>query len=677
MEEKDELQEKDGLNIELEDIIREFSEMSPEEKLAQHDSTGDTIPIDDLLAVLKEPSLNITEEEAKPKETEEEIVAADAVTDETKDFAVATDDTKQFDAVKDETKSFATQEEIPAEEKPEKVRELIRLRTPFQIMRRKIVEGPERQYYALREQGTGKLQTVLFLSFLVAAVSVAASLFYALGQAPEDRLRLMIFGQLLMMLFSAFLGAYQMVDGLFLIFRLRFRPNTLLFFTFIACLVDGIFCLQTLRVPCCSVFCVQVVMSLWGTCMDRKTRICRTDTMRGAKMLSGIGVKEDYYEGTKGLVRCEGDVDHFMAFYGKEGPMEKLLGTYCFIALLASLVVLGVVGAFKGFHSGIQVFAAAILTAMPATMLITLERPAQLLERKFYKLGVVLCGWKGVKGLCGKAYFPITHQDLFPEGTVKLNGVKFYGQMEPATVVSYAAAVVSRENGSLSPVFAQLKESYNGQTYALESFKSYAGGIGGGVEGCVVLVGTLPMLKALEVEIPGDIRLTSGIGVAIDGVFSCLVAVNYEVSRAAAHGIRVLCGYGGLKPVLVSDDFVLTGAFLKKKFGINPKKLGRPDPESRSILRDVQIDGDDPVLSLAVRPTLAAYGYSIVGARALHLAIILGVIIHILGGVLGIGAIAVLGMIGETGLLTPLNLLLYQAVWMVPGLLVTEWTRVL
>jgi hypothetical protein len=35
-----------------------------------------------------------------------------------------------------------------------------------------------------------------------------------------------------------------------------------------------------------------------------------------------------------------------------------------------------------------------------------------------------------------------------------------------------------------------------------------------------------------------------------------------------------------------------------------------------------------------------------------------------------------LGYLGSTQLLTPANVLLYQLIWAVPGLLVTEWTRV-
>jgi predicted permease len=35
-----------------------------------------------------------------------------------------------------------------------------------------------------------------------------------------------------------------------------------------------------------------------------------------------------------------------------------------------------------------------------------------------------------------------------------------------------------------------------------------------------------------------------------------------------------------------------------------------------------------------------------------------------------------LGFLGATYLLTPLNVLLYQLVWMIPGLLATNWTKI-
>ena len=44
-------------------------------------------------------------------------------------------------------------------------------------------------------------------------------------------------------------------------------------------------------------------------------------------------------------------------------------------------------------------------------------------------------------------------------------------------------------------------------------------------------------------------------------------------------------------------------------------------------------------------------------------------------GILGLGAVAVLAVLAAKGLMTPVNMLLYQLIWMIPGLLVTEWTR--
>ncbi|MBE6983892.1 MAG: hypothetical protein E7435_06430 [Ruminococcaceae bacterium] len=650
--------EKDNMNLDLDDIIREFSEKPAAEKFSETKKMEDTIPLEDIVQA--------SHEQVNTQEKTQRF----APVEETREFTPVAEETREIPVLK--SKEMEDTVNIDPKKKPEKPKTL---RTPFQIMRRKIVEGPERQYYALQELGFAKIKTVMLLSFLVAVLSIGVTILYAMGYVPAERLRLVIFGQFLLMLLSALLGAFQLVDGLFLLGKLRFRPNTLLAFTFIACCIDGCFCLMNLRVPCSTVFCIQVFMSLWGSYLQRTTETCRTDTMRSAKLLAGLSEKKNYADGIHGLLRCEGDVDDFMNAYGKEGAPEKILGWYCLGAFGASAVLGIVIGLMNGTDMGVQVFATALLASMPATMFITLTRAARQLERKLYKLGVVICGWRGVKGLAKKAYFPLTHKDIFPEGTVKLNGVKFYGSLAPATVVGYAAAVAKREDGSLAPLFAELKSSYYVEDFPVDSFKTYAGGIGGGVDGCVVLVGTLPMLKAMNVKVPEDIKMLGGIGVAVDGMFSCLLAVNYERVRPVAHGLSVLCGCAGLTPVLISDDLMLSGSFMQKKFHIRPKKIYRPSEEERLRLRSIAVDEGDKVLALCVRPSLPAYGYVITGAKALHNAVVLGVIIHILGGALGLGAVAVLAFLGQTALLSPLNILLYQAIWLIPGFLLTEWTR--
>ena len=70
-----------------------------------------------------------------------------------------------------------------------------------------------------------------------------------------------------------------------------------------------------------------------------------------------------------------------------------------------------------------------------------------------------------------------------------------------------------------------------------------------------------------------------------------------------------------------------------------------------------------------------AYAYAVSGARSLRTACRLGMWIHMLGGILGLVIMLALAFLGSTELLTPTHILLYQLVWMIPGLLVTEWTR--
>ena len=67
--------------------------------------------------------------------------------------------------------------------------------------------------------------------------------------------------------------------------------------------------------------------------------------------------------------------------------------------------------------------------------------------------------------------------------------------------------------------------------------------------------------------------------------------------------------------------------------------------------------------------------YAITGARALGSAMYTGVILHMIGGIVGLMIMAALAYIGAAELLSPLYVLLYQLVWMIPGFLVTEWTR--
>lgn len=549
-------------------------------------------------------------------------------------------------------------------------------RSRLRELKRKLVAGPEKRYYELTRLGTGKLQVLILLSLLVVALSAGTTIWYAGGNVGSSRMKLMVFGQFFALLLSALLGSQLMLSGAADLFRGRFSLNTMLVFTFAACAADGILCLRQLRVPCCAAFGLEVTMALWAEYHRRTVKIRQMDTMRRASRLDSVALSPDFLDGKKGLLRGEGDVDDFMEHCDERSGPEKVLSWYAAAALLLSIAS-GVAGGVlqNSVSFGVQVLAAALLAAVPATAFITLTRPAALLERRLHALGTVLCGWQGVKGACGKAAFPVSHEDLFPAGSCNLNGVKFYGARDPDEVVAYATALISADGGGLEPLFTYLLDSRNGHHYEAESLRVHSGGIGGEVRGESVLVGTPAFLKEMGVEIPQGTRVNQAVYVAIDGELCGLFAVTYAKERGAAAGLGTLCAYRRLSPVLTSCDFMLTEGFLRSRFGVNTRRMAFPERAARRELAEKEPEADAQVLVLTTQPGLAPAAFGVTGARALNTADRLGLTIHMLGGILGLAIMAALAVLGAAELLTPSNMLLYELVWMIPGLLATEWTR--
>ena len=80
-------------------------------------------------------------------------------------------------------------------------------------LKRKLVTGPEKEYYALSEKGLGKVQLAILLSLLVAAVAAVVTVLYGFGHIGTERHKTVIFTQLLALLFSGLLASFQLIDG--------------------------------------------------------------------------------------------------------------------------------------------------------------------------------------------------------------------------------------------------------------------------------------------------------------------------------------------------------------------------------------------------------------------------------------------------------------------------------
>lgn len=630
----------------------------------------DTLQMNELIAEVVEQG-----EDTQPQVSDEQTIRVDTLVSEVQTAApaetVSGNATIRMEALP-ETPNPAKETVVPGNTG----RILYNPRTRLRELKRKLVAGPEKRYYELSEIGAGKLQAAIALNLILVVLCGAVTTLYALDMISENRLRFVIFTQILSLLLSAFLGCGQMLDGITELFRGRFTVNTTLFITFIACCVDGIFCLSELRIPCCAAFSLEITMALWARYQRHTTEMAQMDTMRKAVRLNALVRVPEYYNGRPGILRREGEVEDFMDSYNAPSGPEKLQGIYALLSLLLCIGIAVFAGMLHGVSLAVQVFSTSLLVAIPASFFVALTRPAALLERRLHMVGTVLCGWQGVKQLRGKAAFPLYDDDLFPGGTTKLNGVKFYGDRDSDQVVAYCTSLIDAAGGSLTAVFRNLLDSRDGKIYPVTNFQDYgSGGIGGEIHGDAILLGTQDFLQDMGVEIPEGTMVSQAVYAAIDGQLCAVYAISYAKMRSASAGLVSLCSSRKTTPILSGNDFMLTDGLLRAKFSINTRRITFPGMEERTALALIQPEENAPSLALATRNDLVAYAYAISGARALSLASKLGIAVHLFGGLLGILVMTALAYLGSTELLTPTHILLYQLVWMVPGLLITEWTR--
>lgn len=543
------------------------------------------------------------------------------------------------------------------------------------LLREKLVAGPEKRYQDLSATGLTGLNWGIFFQLLLTVLCISTTLLANAGKIPQAQLHNLLFWQLMAILLSGLLGCYRLLGGMGSLLRGQFTLNTLLCVSFALCLLDAYACLQDQQQNLSGLFCLQMLMAQLSARQQRVTEMVQMDTLRKAVDLTAIIRTDDLYEKRPGYHARPGEPEDFMGHYAATAAPERALGRYGLIVLAVS-VALGLFAGFQtGIEMGIRVCAAALLIAVPATAHISMSRPMAIVHKRLHSLGAVLCGWHGIRYAEKNAVYPVTGEDLFPEDSIKMNGVKFYGSVDPGWVTTSAVALAAANESSIRRVLEQLPRGRDGLNQLVEDLAVYDGGLCGLVSGVPTVMGTAEFMQQMQIDLPQGSQIPHAVYLAVDGELSGVFAVEYRCDKSSAAGLRNLCSWRSLTPVLVSNDFMLTPRFIQERLGVKPRHLVFPPRELRQSLRQTEPDLQAPVLALTVKPGLAAKTFALNGAWGLRSSMSSGANIHMLGGAMGLLLAVLLTLLQAFEILSPENLLLYTLAWMIPGWLVTESAR--
>ncbi len=297
--------------------------------------------------------------------------------------------------------------------------------------------------------------------------------------------------------------------------------------------------------------------------------------------------------------------------------------------------------------------------------------PWSKLSEHLQKTGCAVAGWSGAQKISSRRRMIVTDTDLFPPGTVQLNGRKLYGETQEQAV-SLAASMARAAGSGLERLFNNLVRSEGGRYEKVDDFSFYEeGGWSGTVKGESVLMGRASFMRKMNVRLPADVNLPTGVFLAVDGELRAAFAVKYTPSENVAFALKLM-QRSRIQPILASRDPNITPALIKRKFS-RGAHMEYPGLSERIALSEAEKDRDFP-RALLFREGLLPYAETVAGSLRLCKAVRRAAAISLLGSWAGTLLTFYLTSLGAYELLNPLALEVFLLLWTLPVLLMADWT---
>lgn len=433
--------------------------------------------------------------------------------------------------------------------------------------------------------------------------------------------------------------------------------------TQLLCCVCGMATGSTRATPYAAAGALLILACQWGLYLEAETR-------RSAYHLLVLNGAVPYVVSATetGVCRQRGTEEGFYRLMSRPDP-ARYWQNYAMPLVMAVAAVLSGVVCFSDGNMSDFPWVLTALTTAGAGLSIPLSGvlPMYYLSRRLGRSGCAAAGYAGARAVSRSRRLILTDDDLFPPGTVTLNGYKVFGE-ERARAVSYAASVAKAAGSSLTPLLERQLTAEGGFHLPVE-WLNYCeeGGVEANIRGETVLMGSAYFMKKRRVALPRDMKLSTGVFLAVDGALTAVFAVKYQPSRNAEWALRTLKRFH-ITPVLAVRSGNVTPGLIKRKFGVDARPV-YPDVSTRLALAQLAEQRGEQPYVIVCREGLMPLVESVAGSRRAVKAVRTATILGYIGAAVGVALAYYLTSIGNFALLTPIAMVVYQLLWLLPTLL--------
>lgn len=414
---------------------------------------------------------------------------------------------------------------------------------------------------------------------------------------------------------------------------------------------------------------------LWGKYMKQMNLRTSCRTAAAAKTPYLVTLDEAKWDSRSVFTKWSGSTEGFGSqIQGEDGaarafrPMSGLLILAC---LLFSLISSAGKGRPELFF---WCLSAMFCVATPLSGALAFHLPARLLSRRLSGVGAALAGWEGIRRQAKNSGILLADTDLFPPGSVALNGVKVFQNHPLDKVISVTATMIRDTGSGLDRTFHELLRSQGTVYRKTEDLHCFEGGASAVIRGEQVLVGNAAFMHMMEVTMPQGLNVKNAVFCAIEGELAGIFALSYALHATVRPSLSALID-NKISPILATRDFNLIPAMLRQRFKLPSEKMEFPEQSRRRALSDPNQGHDLPLVCVLCREGIGPLSETVVGAKRLYWATRVNSVLAIIGSVIGVLLAFYLTAQAAFVSLSVFNMLIFLLMWLVPILLISGWVN--
>lgn len=478
---------------------------------------------------------------------------------------------------------------------------------------------------------------------------------------------------------SALLVADVLAVGLWRVVQLRPERESVLLLAVVAAGLDAL-TMPTLggrdgAAPYCAVVSCCLFFAAWGRLLKRRGLWQSCRAAAGAAEPYLVTLEERIWNGQDGFTKWSGTVEGYGSQIQDTDPVQRTYHIAAPLVLLFALAfsLLASVGQ-KRPELFFWCLSACLTAACGFAGFLSFAMPYASLSRRLSKLGAALGGWDGMSWAGNHRGVILTDTDLFPPGSVKLNGIKLLGDVSLETAVAYTATLIRETGSGMEKPFADMLRTKGGLYRRVSQVVCHEGGVTGVIAGQAVYVGSGAFMELMGVTMPQGLKVRTAVFCALDGEIAAIFALNYALHNAVRPAVDSLIA-NGMEPILATRDFLVIPAMLRQRFKLPTDRMEFPSLDRRRELSSRRREHEGTLSAVLCREGLGPYAEAVVGSKRLRFAARAGILFDLLGSALGLVMAFYLCLAQAFASLSAGTLLLFLTLWLVPAVLISGWVN--